>query len=171
MSDVFCLGETWLHHGSKVHFEGFVDFHATFGTGKGLSTYVRNQFLADPIVSASEHLSISKLSLFQIDMIFVYVSNKCKKELLIAKLNQLIDNNKPTVIIGDFNDNYSEECQIAKNLKVLDFNQLIQEPTHDKGNTIDHVYVNKLLRNRGIFYEQNPAYYSDHDVISLYVTK
>ena len=171
MSDVFCLGETWLHHGSRVHFEGFVDFHATFGPGKGLSTYVKNQLLTDPIASSSEYLSISKLSLFQIDMIFVYVSNQCNKELLIAKLNQLINIKKPTVIIGDFNENYSEASQIANNLKALDFNQMIQEPTHDKGNTIDHIYVNTLLKKKGIFYEKNPTYYSDHDIISLYVSK
>ena len=171
MSDVFCLGETWLHQGTEIHFEGFTDFHANYGFGKGLSTYVRSQLQADYITLSAENLSLSKLSLLHIDIIFAYVSNRCKKEVLIAKLTELIDIKKPTAIIGDFNENYSEASQITKYLKALDFNQLIQEPTHDKGSTIDHIYANKMLKNQGIFHEKNSAYYSDHDVISLYVQK
>ena len=170
-SDVFSLGETWLHPGSQVHFEGYDSFHASFGRGKGLSTHVRNSHQSDPITWTSEFLSVAKVCQFEIDMIFVYVSAGCNKEKLLTMLLKFIEESRPTVILGDFNENFSESSTICKTLKSMDFRQLIEDPTHDKGNTIDHVYVNEKFTMKDFFFEKNAAYYSDHDIISIYVHK
>ena len=140
-SDVFSLGETWLHPGSKVHIDGYNSFHANSGHGKGVSTFIRNNLTSDPITyssSSSELLSIAKIVQFGIDLIFVYVNKRCNKEMLLTKLHQMIDKSKPTVVLGDFNENFSETSTLTKALKSLDLHQIIQGSTHDKGNIIDH---------------------------------
>ena len=40
-------------------------------------------------------------------------------------------------------------------------------PTYDDGTLIDHVYVNQSLSDMKVFIQQNAAYYTDHDIVSL----
>ena len=53
--------------------------------------------------------------------------------------------------------------------KIVDkykFEQLMMDPTHDKGNTIDHVYVSSALLGR-VMIEKTSIYYSDHDLLTI----
>ena len=54
-------------------------------------------------------------------------------------------------------------------MKNRGFQQLIQAPTFDKGTLIDHIYVSDCLNGSCI--EQNAAYYTDHDIVSLFIPK
>ena len=57
-------------------------------------------------------------------------------------------------------------------MKEKGFNQLIKEPTRaESGSIIDHIYVNHAMANKEVFTQVNAAYYSDHDIISLYIPK
>ena len=47
----------------------------------------------------------------------------------------------------------------------------IQKPTFDKGTLIDHIYVNQALIDLGVFTEQEAAYYTDHDIVTLFIAK
>ena len=51
------------------------------------------------------------------------------------------------------------------------FEQLIKKPTFDRGTLIDHVYANQSLIKLNVVAQQDPAYYSDHDIVSLFVPK
>ena len=51
------------------------------------------------------------------------------------------------------------------------FFQQIQKPTFERGTLIDHVYVNQALIDLGMFTEQEAAYYTDHDIVTLFITK
>ena len=53
----------------------------------------------------------------------------------------------------------------------LGFSQLIMTPTFDKGTLIDHIYANKPMSDLKVFTRQEPAYYTDHDIVSLFVPK
>ena len=48
---------------------------------------------------------------------------------------------------------------------------MIQKATCDTGSLLDHIYINNALQNLEFFIEQSAAYYSDHDIVSLYVKK
>ena len=50
------------------------------------------------------------------------------------------------------------------------FKQLMMDPTHDKGNTIDHVYVSPALQGR-VVVDKTCIYYSDHDLLTIKVTE
>ena len=49
------------------------------------------------------------------------------------------------------------------------FHQLVQNPTHERGGLIDHVYVNDALLADQPFVTQRSVYYSDHDAIVLHI--
>ena len=51
------------------------------------------------------------------------------------------------------------------------FHQLVQNPTHERGGLIDHVYVNDALFADQPFVTQRSVYYSDHDAIVLHIPK
>ena len=56
-------------------------------------------------------------------------------------------------------------------MELKGFQQLIQDPTCESGNVIDHIYVNKPLMLKNFFTQKCSAYYSNRDVISIYVEK
>ena len=49
------------------------------------------------------------------------------------------------------------------------FQQLIHQPTYEEGSLIDHVYVNKCMKNLNVSVETFSVYFSDHDIITLYI--
>ena len=51
------------------------------------------------------------------------------------------------------------------------FHQLIRQPTFTSGSVIDHIYVNDAMQALNISTETDAAYYSNHDIISLYIPK
>ena len=73
--------------------------------------------------------------------------------------------------MGDFNVPFKEDSKIDKEMKNMGFLQLVPSATHDKGNIIDHIYVNEEVRDKGCSIEKNASYYSDHDIVTLFVNK
>jgi len=80
----------------------------------------------------------------------------------------------PTAIIGDVNENQQSKLKMnpfSNKMMSMGFNQQIKEPTCQTGSLIDHIYVNKALKSKTIFTQIEAVYYSDHDVISLFILK
>ena len=107
------------------------------------------------------------------DVIFVYwssgTSNEETSEILATLDSWIID--RPTAIMGDVNMHYTEDCKLNKFLQGKGFSQLIKEATFDTGSLIDHIYANEDLKKLSITTEQCSAYFTDHDIISLYIAK
>ena len=170
-SDIFSVGETWLNCESEVSFNGFKGYFASFGRGKGVAAF--SQFHLDqfPYIYSSDSFSIIKIEIFGIELVFVYVSQNCDRKVLVSQLFDHMNPTKPTVIMGDFNEKYCKTSNMSRDLERRNFSQLISTPTHDRGNLIDHVYVNGLMSEREYFIEKNAAYYTDHDITTLYIKK
>jgi len=47
------------------------------------------------------------------------------------------------------------------------FQQLVERATHDKGNCLDHIYINSAVSTLGPVVETQSTYFSDHDIITL----
>ena len=73
--------------------------------------------------------------------------------------------------MGDFNIAFKEDSRIDKEMKDMGFLQLVTSSTHDKGNLIDHIYVNEEITRKGCFIEKKASYYSDHDIVTIFVDK
>ena len=77
-----------------------------------------------------------------------------------------------TVILGDFNICYLKKPSnnISRTLENLQFRQLVNEPTHEDGGCIDHLYFYAPATiATDYLLEIVPAYYSDHDCLYLHL--
>ena len=101
----------------------------------------------------------------------MYLSANFTKNNVFGLLDKWIASNIPTAVMGDVNENLgiAKIRPFNKKMKSLGFEQLINGPTCDTGTTLDHIYVNKAMKEKGITTELDAAYYSDHDIISLYI--
>ena len=174
-SDIFGLGETWLEEDQEVHFEGFSGYFANFGSGKGIAGYSNLDLVAQPERYGSETYSAMMLKTSNFHIVFLYLSKNYDRQGLSYHLNLWIEEDVPTAVIGDINENLlkmpMKEAKFAKMMKQKGFHQLIKEPTCHTGSLIDHLYVNNAMKALNISSQTDPAYYSDHDIISLYIPK
>ena len=83
----------------------------------------------------------------------------------------MIDMDKPTLLIGDFNFCYlSSSAKPLRDFFLLnDFKQLIKEPTHIDGNIIDQAYMKDCKNNLRTETFMQSKYYSDHRGIDIIV--
>ena len=86
-------------------------------------------------------------------------------------LNTWIQPNTPTALLGDMNEDIFRNSYIQNFMATKGFSQLINKPTCTTGSILDHIYVNDLMSKKRPFSKLETVYFSDHDVISLYVPK
>ena len=170
-SDIFSLGETRLPPGEMINFERFDGCSAGFGEGKGIAAYSKIDLITEPNVADSEKFSAIQMKTKFFAVIFLYLSKGFDQQKLFDQLDVWIDTEKPTAVMGDVNWNYSDETNMKKFMLEKGFEQLIKKPTFDRGTLIDHVYVNQSLIKLNITAQQDPAYYTDHDIVSLFIPK
>ena len=170
-SEIVGLGETWLCLDEKINLDGFCGYFANYGRGKGLAGFSKMSLEDEPNVTATNTYSVIKLKSSHFHIIFLYLSKDYDKESVFCLLEDWIEANIPTAVIGDVNENLLENSKFQKFMQAIGFQQMIKEPTFEKGSILDHVYINMLMMEKNPIVEQNSCYYSDHDVISLYVSK
>ena len=119
----------------------------------------------------SEKFSAIHLRKESFDVVFVYLSAGCKKNEIFCQLQQWIDKERPTTIMGDFNINYEKEDKFISAMEKIGFTQMIQESTCDTGSIIDHIYINNAMKSLEVSIEKDSAYYTDHDIITIHIKK
>ena len=171
-SDVLSLGETWLDPGDCVSLDGFCEStFANHGRGKGLATFTKLPFSNEATVKVLDTLSLIKISFKEVDILSLYVSGNNDQAQLCTILEQLIDHERPTVVMGDMNINYLEKSALKGFMEEMGFSQLVQNSTFDSGSLIDHMYINQKMAQKNIVFKQHSVYYSDHDIISVLIRK
>ena len=73
--------------------------------------------------------------------------------------------------MGDVNEDALENSSLEKFMRSKDFYQMVDKPTRESGKLIDHIYVNHAMDEMGFSTQVDASYFSDHDIISLYVSK
>ena len=104
---------------------------------------------------------MNKISSEKLDVINIYRSahNKTLKE----RIPTLVDPDKPTIICGDINCDFSSENpDFLSTLQELGFKKINQIPTHDEGRNIDCILVNGFL-DGAVTIRQFGVAFSDHD--------
>ena len=84
-------------------------------------------------------------------------------------LESVISPNKATVVMGDVNWHYPDSHPMKNYMKSNGFYQFIRRATHEGGQIIDHLYISRHLKDTKMAMNQLSTYYSDHDVLKLYV--
>ena len=142
-SDILCLQEIWLHpgeeEGEQYQLEGYRSHFTCVGPGKGVAVYVKEKTASYSYHDFKEpFIQLGKVALKDLDIITIYRSQEEPLSRVAHVLNEFIDFDKTTLVIGDFN-----VCPVRKPanevtacLSRQNFNQLVTLPTHIDGGAI-----------------------------------
>ena len=172
-SDLICIQETWIEPEEEqniYNLDGYTKYLNSQGRGKGLAIYIKKNNFKYVSDFKSPNMQISKVTSENIDVISVYRS---QKEAFLSLKNQvqaLLDPNKTTLIVGDFNFCYKiSENEFSKFMKKYKFNQLVEAATHVEGGLLDHAYLKCVGNQREATVELCSNYYSDHDTVTVFI--
>ena len=113
-------------------------------------------------------MQISKFTSSDIDVLVLYRSQNGNLNLLRQHLEELINREKPTMVIGDFNFCFLEDSsQSLKNYLTENFSQLVKEPTHIEGNLLDQAHLRDTEGLYRCSVELHTKYYTDHRGVAL----
>ena len=116
------------------------------GKGKGLAIYFKKDMLMHEIDIKDQHIQISKFTSSDLDLIVIYRSQNGNLKLLTQYFDNLINREKPLLIVGDFNfcflSDYSNA--VTNYLNANSFSQIVEEPTHIEGNLIDQAHLRDM---------------------------
>ena len=73
--------------------------------------------------------------------------------------------------MGDINENFMKESKFGNFMKEKGLLQMVNRPTCETGSLLDHIYVNDAMDKIGFCTQIDSCYYSDHDIVTLYVSK
>ena len=142
-TDLLCLQETWLHpgeeEGEQYQLDGFRGHFTCVGPGKGVAVYVKDNTADYSYDFISEaFIQLGKVSLGDLDIITIYRSQDEPLFRVVHFLNELIDFDKTTLIIGDFNvcPKRKPANEVSSFLSGHKFNQLVTLPTHIDGGAV-----------------------------------
>ena len=166
--DLVVLGETWLHPGQKYELDGWESTFENGGKGKGLAVYSRLG-KSNTVSHTEEKVSVAKVTNRGVDYIFLYLSNGFEWILVHQILEDLIDSVQPTVVMGDVNWDWDSNKPMKSYFLKRGFSQKIKSPTHEDGNILDHLYLSKHFEKMTFEVKQQSVYFSDHDLITLYI--
>ena len=168
-SDVVCLVETWLQPNEQMEWpERKLISHASFGHGKGVSTYTndhQNKLMGNAI---NENFQIvQQLIMNTVQLFVIYISKGANMEDIAQCIQEMLDPDLDTMILGDFNFESKKPNSLSIYLNnKLNLQQIITGPTFTHGpNTIDHLYVSENLRNVELI--SRFPYYSSHMAFNI----
>ena len=163
---VACITETWFDSitgkfTALIKERGFEIVHSVREGKRGGGTaivYKKNLKVKPREASSSQYESFEYSSInltcnsAKLLLICVYRKQEVSCKTFCAELEEYldktVDNNKELVVVGDFNvlADIEDDRDYLRLLSVMNsfgLSQLIHEPTHKSGHTLDHVYINQ----------------------------
>ena len=141
-----------------------------FLTNKSYQIHKEELFFSENL----EYLSIVLNVCIELRIVLIYREPKMKFNIFRKSMKIMLEeiSKTPTLIIGDFNDDLlkTKEAHIDTLFSTFHFKQLVNSPTTDHGSLLDHVYYNND-KEHNITIEVKDTYYSDHDLIMIYLSK
>ena len=186
-SDIICLTETHLRKSDVLHINSQPNKHYTqyrkdrfAGVDKGGII----MFINPNINSTCLNINIPQLEFLaattsltpenKLIIITIYrrpntISIQCFIQLLQKLLSNPILVQKKIVILGDFNEDLTDnKTSICNFFQQHGFKQLIHQATTNQGSLLDHIYFNATSTTET---EVCDTYYSDHDSTLLAIRK
>ena len=176
-SDIMFLFETWLEkeqEKASYELESYTSCFLSDGRGRGIVCYFKSSFNISEQIITRDFCLIAAESEKHI-CIGIYRSSHGPIKDFVQNLEDIVRREvlkgKIIVIGGDLNI-----CAISKpnnlltqRMMDLGFTQEVQNPTHNEGGLLDHVYVNLHDPNHRVvsIIHQMPKYYTDHDGICM----
>ena len=162
-SDIICLSETWLNPNQSLNWPEKEALYASYGNGKGVCLYYSpNQHFYEVGIRVEEKYQLISFVLREnIQCFLIYLSKGCPLNEVAEDIKSLIKNKFKLCIFGDFNFDKSESNILTEFFESCKLDQIINDPTHMAGRTLDHVYIDETIKNN-IEIWSNFKYFSDH---------
>ena len=179
---VLCIAETWYKSNDlNPEIENHLvvrrdrELSPMMHRSGGLITYYHHDFHLEKEYHVNDHeiehqvmLLSTRWNGLRIMVVSVYIHPMKTSHEIIKSLEKLLTTiphqSVSTIIVGDFNIDYTSNSRIANDLKKMmryyRFSNLIKEPTHRSGSSIDHFYTNVTCKHTNI--DISGCYYSDH---------
>ena len=142
-SHILCLQETWLEVGEeqdrRFQLEGYQAHFTSEGRGKGLAVYVKEGLTILGVTHVSEpNIQLCKIVMGHLDILTIYRSQDEPFFRAARFLQDLVDCEKDTLVVGDVNYCVKkEENHLSNYLAGAGFRQLVTLPTHIRGGTFN----------------------------------
>ena len=164
------LCETWLHMDEEITHFNYDTETVNVGRGQGIATF--NNIQAKVVFKfGSQTLSIVALQFNNWLVVFMYASQGVNYNNLTMQLTEVFCHATDYVmVVGDMNWDYLRQRNAMKvYFQQNGFHQIIENPTHEEGGLLDHVYVR--TKESVVVACQRAKYYSDHDAIFIRINK
>jgi len=173
-ADLLCLLETWLtpddETQERYQLDGYNSFFLSQGRGKGIVVYVRGGLrVQDAHHHNGTHLQMMKICLENLDIISIYRSSDEPFSSVVHYLQELLNNNKTTLLIGDVNYCFTQQNPLSRFLTQEKFEQLVTSPTHIKGGIIDHAHLRESDKKLTKVVKQKCHYWTDHNSVNMII--
>lgn len=169
-SDIICLVETWLQPGTQMTWPNKQFHDASVGKGNGVCIFRPhgNEYQIVTTIAKPNYQMISMTIIKDapIQLFLLYLSQNASLDEVTESIKKAILPKFNVMCLGDFNQDKHITNSLTRYLKEIGLTQLIQEPTHKKGNTIDHFYVPVRWKD-SMNIQARFLYYSDHISLSI----
>ena len=147
-SKYICLTETWLNplEDSPFQRNNKYGYHASFGRGKGsciLAPEEKENFHS----YSTENFQFVSLFGMNLQMTVLYISHGADLTLVVNALQDMMDTDIPQIVMGDFNFDSKESNSLQIFMEEKRMLQIVNEPTHQDGHCLDHIYVSNVLHD------------------------
>ena len=103
---------------------------------------------------------------FDLQLTVIYRSIDADFEDVKKALEQMMDNNLPQMIVGDFNFEPRSTNSLTTFLKKCGLCQIVECPTHKDGKILDHLYITESLKST-IEVDVQFKYFTDHAALQI----
>ena len=171
LADMICLVETWMYPNAEIHWPEKTLHHASLGRGKGVNLYTPtcNDYEHLISVTQQDYQFVSVIIRKQIQFFLVYIKPNCPLstyERVSNCLHNVMKPNLKKIVLGDMNFDKRNVNPLSRFLENSGLCQMVEEPTHEDGRTIDHFYVpNAWKESINLIVEFK--YFSDHAALSI----
>ena len=190
--DILAITETWLTDSEEdkawIKTSGLEDHGYSFHThnrsdrrGGGLGLWHRKEYQATKIDHIPNYQTLEQAGWVlatkdrTITIVVIYHPPGNTPTRLLDEVSELVQyyftNHKNLVILGDFNVavqdlNNPDSLAFKDTMEALGLVQHIDQPTHQLGNTLDHIYT-ESIDTLGISHAFTSNYISDHRMVGI----
>ena len=175
-SDIICLQEIWLESDENIEelmIPNYDLYLNSNGRGKGVAAYCKKGIFKHELNIKRQNMQLSKFAADTLDIIVIYRSQEGSYTDLNRILGELITEEKPQLVLGDFNFCYLDNPYnpTRKHLEKQKFTQMILKPTHIEGNLLDQAYLRDIHGELECISELHSKYYTDHKGLAIKIKR
>ena len=169
-SEIICLVETHLYPNDNLTWPEKSFHHASVGKGKGVCLFKPNESKYEIVCCVTEEkyqmISLLIKSEVPIQLFVLYISKLAPFGHVAQSIESASLPGYQKLVLGDFNFDRHDRNSLTSYLFGKGLTQIIKEPTHKFGRTLDHFYVPTQWKDSMNVVLQH-VYYSDHASLSI----